>query len=123
MFKNLNQLKKNLKIGQKIIVKNHLKDYEEERVIIQVRTNGLVTGKEIDYEEYIKRMNSYLKLSTIRSVDDRFHKIGVLDFQKAKHTKFTDKAMQLMAYTDDRGVLIPSLDFKNGEVWLEIEFI
>lgn len=123
MFKNLNQLKKNLKVGQKVIVRNYLKDYEEEREVIQVKSNGLVTGKEIDFKEYGKRMNTYLKYSTIRTDDDKFYETRTLDYQKAKHTKFTDKAMQLIAYTDDRDILIPSLDFKNGEVWLELEFI
>ena len=123
MFKNLNQLKKNLKVGQKVIVRNYLKDYEEEREVIQVKSNGLVTGKEIDFKEYAKRMNTYLKYSTIRTDDDKFYETRTLDFQKAKHTKFTDKAMQLIAYTDDRDILIPSLDFKNGEVWLELEFV
>lgn len=126
MFKNLSQFKKNIEVGQEVKVKNFLKDKTENRVVIEVRTNGISTGTEISREEYENLVNNWMTSGSTKELQGKCFKTFRLDFQKAKHMNFEENKVQFLAYEEERyggSVLIPSQDFEVGETWLELEFI
>lgn len=125
MFKNLSQFKKNVEVGQEVKVKNILKDKTEDRVVIEVRTNGISTGVEISHEEYENMVNDWLSSGSTKELQGKYFKTFRLDFQKAKHMNFEGNKVQFLAYEEERyggSVLIPSPDFEVGDTWLELEF-
>ena len=126
MFKNLSQFKKNVEVGQEVKVKNILKGKTENRVVIEVRTNGISTGVEISHEEYENMVNNWLSSGSVRELNGKYFKTVRLDFQKAKHMNFEENKVQFLAHEEERyggSVLIPSPDFEVGDTWLELEFI
>lgn len=125
MFKNLSQFKKNVEVGQEVKVKNILKDKTEDRVVIEVRTNGISTGVEISHEEYENMVNDWLSSGSTKELQGKYFKTFRLDFQKAKHMNFEGNKVQFLAHEEERyggSVLIPSPDFEVGDTWLELEF-
>lgn len=125
MFKNLSQFKKNVEVGQEVKVKNILKDKTEDRVVIEVRTNGISTGVEISHEEYENMVNDWLSSGSTKELQGKYFKTFRLDFQKAKHMNFEGNKVQFLAHEEEcygGSVLIPSPDFEVGDTWLELEF-
>lgn len=119
-FKNLAQLKGNLRLGSIIKIKNYLKEDEKEGVITEVKTNSIAYKRKIE-EEKLDYYRQYYK-QWITKEEDNYFITTFLYFQPAKNMKFLENGtIQFLAYTDKRNILLPTLDFQEGEVWLEVE--
>lgn len=119
-FKNLSQLKGNLRLDSIIKIKNLLKDNEKEGIITAVKTNSIAYKRKIEKED-LDYYRTYYK-HWITKEEDNFFITSFLYFQPTKHMKFLeDGTIQFLAYTDKRNILLPTLDFKEGEVWLEMK--
>lgn len=128
MYKNLNQLKQGVQVGQKVKVTNVMRNMTKDRVVTEVRTNGISTGNEISHDEYLRRKGLWLAKGNgnIKEIDGRYFTTTRLDYQKAKHMQFEGNTVKFLAFDyDSHGntVTSPSPDFKDGDVWLELEFI
>lgn len=127
MFKNLNQFKKGIKVGQKVKVKNMLKNVTENRVVTKVQTNGISTGTEISYEEYLEKKRNWMTENHVKEIDGKYFMNIRLEYQKAKNMNFDDNTVQFLAHesklSHGGNVLVPSPDFEVGQPWLELEVI
>lgn len=127
MFKNLNQFKKGVKVGQKVKVKNMLKNVTENRVVTKVQTNGISTGNEISYEEYLEKKRNWTTENSVKEIDGKYFMNIRLEYQKAKNMNFDDNKVQFLAHESKLSyggnVLVPSPDFEVGQTWLELEVI
>lgn len=119
-FKNLSQLKENLRLDSIIKIKNLLKDDEKEGIITAVKTNSIAYKRKIKNED-LDYYREYYR-HWITKEDNNFYVTSFLYFQPTKHMKFLkDGTIQFLAYTDKRNILLPTLDFEEGEVWLEMK--
>ncbi len=125
MFKNLNQLKNNVKVGQKVRIENYLKDKKEDRIVIKKQTNGLYTGIEISKKEYEEKRNNWITENNVIEIDGKYYTKSFLDYQKASQMSFNDNTVEWLAF-DKKGhandIRVPSLDFKTNETWLKLIF-
>lgn len=125
MFKNLNQLKNNVKVGQKVRIENYLKDKKEDRIVIKKQTNGLYTGIEISKKEYEEKRNNWLTENNVIEIDGKYYTKSFLGYQKASQMSFNDNTVEWLAFDRKEhvsNVRVPSLDFKVNETWLKLIF-
>lgn len=125
MFKNLNQLKNKIEEGQKVKVKNYLKDTEENRIVIKKQTNGIYTGVEISKKEYEEKRKNWITGNNVTKINGRYFTKTLLHYQKSSQMKFTGETVEFLTFDKESygGVIrSPSLDFKVGEPWLELVF-
>jgi|SRR5699024_475806 len=125
MFKNLNQLKNNVKVGQKVRIENYLKDKKEDRIVIKKQTNGLYTGIEISKKEYEEKRSNWLTENSVIEIDGKYYTKSFLDYQKASQMSFNDNVVEWLAFDKKErvsNIRVPSLDFKVNETWLKLIF-
>ena len=121
-FKNMNQLKKNLKTGDIVKVKNfmNMKQREKTSHVLKVATNNIIIETVLDKDDidYMKKYHS----KYIVCHNNKTYIQSYIDFQQAKNMRFLENGtVQFLTYEKDSMVL-PSLEFEIGEVWLELEF-
>ena len=121
-FKNMNQLKKNLKTGDIVKVKNFISMMQREKTshVLKVATNNIIIETVLDKDD-IENKKKYYSNSIVYHNDKTYFQ-SYIDFQQAKNMRFLENGtVQFLTYETDNGVL-PSLDFEIGETWLELEF-
>ena len=121
-FKNMNQLKKNLKSGDIVKVRNfmNMKQREKTSHVSKVATNNIIIETVLDKDDidYMKKYHS----KYIVYHNNKTYIQSYIDFQQAKNMRFLENGtVQFLTYEKDSMVL-PSLEFEIGEVWLELEF-
>lgn len=119
-FKNMNQLKKNLKTGDIVKVKNFMKQTEKTSHVSKVATNNIIVETVLDKDDidYMKKYHS----KYIVYHNDKTCIQSYIDFQQAKNMRFLENGtVQFLTYEKDNMVL-PSLDFEIGEPWMQLEF-
>ena len=119
-FKNMNQLKKNLKSGDIVKVKNFMKQTEKTSHVSKVATNNIIIETVLDKDDidYMKKYHSkYIVCHNNKTCIQSY-----IDFQQAKNMRFLENGtVQFLTYEKDNMVL-PSLEFEIGEPWMELEF-
>ena len=121
-FKNMNQLKKNLKSGDIVKVRNfmNMKQREKTSHVLKVATNNIIIETVLDKDD-IDYMKKYHSKYIVYHNDETYIQ-SYIDFQQAKNMRFLENGtIQFLTYEKDNMVL-PSLEFEIGEVWLELEF-
>ena len=119
-FKNMNQLKKNLKSGDIVKVKNFMKQTEKTSHVLKVATNNIIIETVLDKDD-IDYMKKYHSKYIVYHNDEAYIQ-SYIDFQQAKNMRFLENGtIQFLTYEKDNMVL-PGLYFEIGEVWLELEF-
>ena len=121
-FKNMNQLKKNLKTGDILKVKNfmNMKQREKTSHVLKVATNNIIIETVLD-KDNIDYMKKYHSKYIVYHNDEAFIQ-SYIDFQQAKNMRFLENGtVQFLTYEKD-SIVLPSLEFEIGEVWLELEF-
>ena len=119
-FKNMNQLKKNLKTGDIVKVKNFMKQTEKTSHVLKVATNNIIIETVLDKDD-IENKKKYYSNSIVYHNNETYFQ-SYIEFQQAKNMRFLENGtVQFLTYETDHGVL-PSLDFEIGEPWLELEF-
>ena len=121
-FKNMNQLKKNLKTGDIVKVKNfmNMKQREKTSHVLKVATNNIIIETVLDKDD-IDYMKKYHSKYIVYHNDEAYIQ-SYIDFQQAKNMRFLENGtIQFLTYEKDNMVL-PGLYFEIGEVWLELEF-
>lgn len=119
-FKNMNQLKKNLKVGDSVKVKNFMKGTEKNSFVSKVATNNIIIETILKQDE-IEDMKKYYPHHIIYRDGKTFIQ-SYIDFQQAKNMKFLENGtIQFLTYEKDN-MTLPSLDFEIGEPWMELEF-
>lgn len=119
-FKNMNQLKKNLKSGDIVKVKNFMKQTEKTSHVSKVATNNIIIETLLDkYDiDYMKKYHS----KYIVCHNNKTYIQSYIEFQQAKNMRFLENGtVQFLTYEKDNMVL-PSLEFEIGEPWMELEF-
>ena len=121
-FKNMNQLKKNLKPGDIVKVRNFMKLKQREKTshVSKVATNNIIIETVLDKDEidYMKKYHS----KYIVCHNNKTYLQSYIDFQQAKNMRFLENGtVQFLTYEKDN-MTLPSLDFEIGEPWLELEF-
>ena len=119
-FKNMNQLKKNLKSGDIVNVRNFMKQTEKTSHVSKVATNNIIIETVLDKDDidYMKKYHSkYIVCHNNKTCIQSY-----IDFQQAKNMRFLENGtVQFLTYEKDNMVL-PSLEFEIGEPWMELEF-
>lgn len=121
-FKNMNQLKKNLKPGDIVKVRNFMKMKQREKTshVLKVATNNIIIETVLDKDD-IDYMKKYHSKYIVYHNDETYIQ-SYIDFQQAKNMRFLENGtIQFLAYEKD-SMTLPSLDFEIGEAWLELEF-
>ena len=119
-FKNMNQLKKNLKSGDIVKVKNFMKETEKNSFVSKVATNNIIIETILKQDEIEDMEKYYSKYIIYR--DFKIFIQSYIDFQQAKNMKFLENGtIQFLTYEKDN-MTLPSPDFEIGEPWLELEF-
>ena len=121
-FKNMNQLKKNLKSGDIVKVRNfmNMKQREKTSHVSKVATNNIIIETVLDKDD-IDYMKKYHSKYIVYHNDETYIQ-SYIDFQQAKNMRFLENGtIQFLAYEKDNMVL-PSLEFEIGDPWLELEF-
>ena len=119
-FKNMNQLKKNLKSGDIVKVRNFMKQTEKTSHVLKVARNNIIIETVLDKDD-IDYMKKYHSKYIVYHNDEAYIQ-SYIDFQQAKNMRFLENGtIQFLTYEKDNMVL-PSLEFEIGEVWLELEF-
>ena len=119
-FKNMKKIKKNLKSGDIVKVKNFMKQTEKTSHVSKVATNNIIIETVLDKDD-IENKKKYYSNSIVYHNDKTYFQ-SYIDFQQAKNMRFLENGtVQFLTYETDNGVL-PSLDFEIGETWLELEF-
>ena len=119
-FKNMNQLKKNLKSGDIVNVRNFMKQTEKTSHVSKVATNNIIIETVLDKDdiEYMKKHYS----KYIVYYNNKTYIQSYIEFQQAKNMRFLENGtIQFLTYEKDNMVL-PSLEFEVGETWMELEF-
>ena len=120
IFKNMNQLKKNLKTGDIVKVKNFMKQTEKTSHVLKVATNNIIIETVLDKDDIENKKKYYSKYIVCHN--NKTYIQSYIDFQQAKNMRFLENGtVQFLTYEKDSMVL-PSLEFEIGEVWLELEF-
>ena len=120
-MKNLAEFKRTVKPGMVVEITNFLISAEPEtRIVKQVKSNSLVTLKEISMSEHTDLLRKGYYTSNFETIDNRIYVTRHTDFQKATHTKMIDNGIELLTYETDYGTVAPSLDFAVGTPWLKI---
>ena len=120
IFKNMNQLKKNLKTGDIVKVKNFMKQTEKTSHVLKVATNNIIIETVLDKDD-IENKKKYYSNSIVYH-NDKTYIQSYIDFQQAKNMRFLENGtVQFLTYEKD-SIVLPSLEFEIGEVWLELEF-
>ncbi len=119
-FKNMNQLKKNLKSGDIVKVRNFMKQTEKNSHVLKVATNNIIIETVLDKDDidYMKKYHSkYIVCHNNKTCIQSY-----IDFQQAKNMRFLENGtVQFLTYEKDNMVL-PSLEFEIGDHWMELEF-
>lgn len=119
-FKNMNQLKKNLKAGDSVKVKNFMKETEKNSFVSKVATNNIIIETILEQDEIEYKKKYYPHHIIYRDGKTLFQ--SYIDFQQAKNMKFLENGtIQFLTYEKDN-MTLPSLDFEIGEPWMELEF-
>ena len=121
-FKNMNQLKKNLKPGDIVKVRNfmNMKQREKTSHVSKVATNNIIIETILKQDEIEDMEKYYSKYIIYR--DFKIFIQSYIDFQQAKNMKFLENGtIQFLTYEKDN-MTLPSPDFEIGEPWLELEF-
>ena len=119
-FKNMNQLKKNLKSGDIVKVKNFMKNTEKTSHVSKVATNNIIIETVLDKDD-IDYMKKYHSKYIVYHNDETYIQ-SYIDFQQAKNMRFLENGtIQFLTYEKDN-MTLPSLDFEIGEPWMQLEF-
>ena len=119
-FKNMNQLKKNLKTGDIVKVKNFMKQTEKTSHVLKVATNNIIIETVLDKDD-IENKKKYYSNSIVYHNDETYIQ-SYIDFQQAKNMRFLENGtIQFLTYEKDN-MTLPSLDFEIGEPWMQLEF-
>ena len=119
-FKNMNQLKKNLKSGDIVKVRNFMKQTEKNSHVLKVATNNIIIETVLDKDDidYMKKYHS----KYIVCHNNKTYIQSYIEFQQAKNMRFLENGtVQFLTYEKDNMVL-PSLEFEIGDPWMELDF-
>lgn len=128
MFKNVNQFKKQLTVGQPLHVKNLLKENEEDRIVVMIQSNAFFTGKEISENEYLDAKEDFWTGNGVCELNGKYYTKSYCEYPKASQVKIvSENTLQFLAFEEKTGydqhsVMNPSPDFKVNDVWLEMNF-
>lgn len=96
-MKTLAEFKREIKVGSKVSIVNHIREEELLGTVAKTKTNGFVyvvaDGREIHHV-----------------------------YEQVKNIKYENGKLLYLAYIKD-GVTFPSPDFGDREIWLELELI
>lgn len=117
VFKNLSEVKRNINIGDSVIIRNYMRDELEERKVTGKNTVGITTysPSRIDY-----RKSKFIK--------GEFHEVlgadVILNWQKASETRVVKNKVQFLANENNCDKhLLEHLNEMNLDYWLELEIL
>jgi len=121
---SLKAFKESLHKGDKVKVTNYITAFykPQERIILHVGSNTIVTGALLTHDEAVEYKLDKLRENPVEYKGNYYSPIH-LTLQKVKDTVITDNRITLLA-TEIEGTyhaINPSPDFKVGEPWFTLE--
>lgn len=118
-MKTLAEFKRALHVGGHVTITNQLSNTTEYRPVLDVHTNGIVTGHALTVEQAAAYQKDNFRENPVK-VGGVWYAKRHLTYQKAKNSRVEGNTMNLLAFQDGR-VMSPSPDFEPGETWLTVE--
>lgn len=126
-MKTLTDAKKTFVKGQKLLVKNWVKNTTKEVLVLDSKSSGFLIGLPLNSNELDRHRMYYGNKNLYKINTDTGSKYFIKSFvtwQKAAHTIIEENGVAFLAYEEkDNTKIFPNDNFKIGEIWLDISLL
>lgn len=131
MLKRLADVKRYVKVGMFIQIKNYGRRTTRVVKILEIRSNSLIIGEQISRDDYYMAVSDSRTRNTVREIPtlngSEYYRWSILEWQLAKHTRVYNNRVEMLCYphtlSNGEVTSAPFPKIPIGDVWLELVFI